>query len=114
MQSFNDFLVFGSMAIGSFSSGTLLHHFGWSAVNDVVFPVVLSAAALLIWGCAAPAGRTGGELGGNFAAAIAGVHGVAFAGAILAISRHDLRQGWGLTAVGSASAWLVFRSILAG
>jgi MFS family permease len=50
VQSFNDFLVFGSMAIGSFSSGTLLHHFGWSAVNDVVFPVVLSAAALLIWG----------------------------------------------------------------
>jgi MFS family permease len=50
VQSFNDFLVFGSMAIGSFSSGTLLHHFGWSAVNEVVFPVVLSAAALLIWG----------------------------------------------------------------
>ena len=50
VQSFNDFLVFGSMAIGSFSSGTLLNHFGWSAVNDVVFPVVLSAAALLLWG----------------------------------------------------------------
>jgi MFS family permease len=50
VQSFNDFLVFGSMAIGSFSSGTLLHYFGWSAVNDVVFPVVLAAAALLIWG----------------------------------------------------------------
>jgi predicted MFS family arabinose efflux permease len=50
VQSFNDFLVFGSMAIGSFSSGTLLHYFGWSAVNDVVFPVVLSAAALLLWG----------------------------------------------------------------
>ena len=50
VQSFNDFLVFGSMAIGSFSSGTLLLHFGWSAVNEVVFPVVFSAAALLIWG----------------------------------------------------------------
>jgi MFS family permease len=50
VQSFNDFLVFGSMAIGSFSSGTLLHHFGWSAVNDVVFPVVISAGALLLWG----------------------------------------------------------------
>lgn len=50
VQSFNDFLVFGSMAIGSFSSGTLLSSFGWSAVNDVVFPVVLSAAALLLWG----------------------------------------------------------------
>lgn len=50
VQSFNDFLVFGSMAIGSFSSGSLLHYFGWAAVNDVVFPVVLAAAALLIWG----------------------------------------------------------------
>lgn len=50
VQSFNDFLVFGSMAIGSFASGSLLHHFGWNAVNDVVFPVVLSAAALLLWG----------------------------------------------------------------
>jgi MFS family permease len=49
VQSFNDFLVFGSMAIGSFSSGSLLHYFGWSAVNEVVFPVVLSAAALLLW-----------------------------------------------------------------
>ncbi|MGZ5828966.1 MAG: MFS transporter [Xanthobacteraceae bacterium] len=50
VQSFNDFLVFGSMAIGSFSSGALLNSFGWGAVNEVVFPVVLSAAALLIWG----------------------------------------------------------------
>jgi MFS family permease len=50
VQSFNDFLVFGSMAIGSFSSGALLNHFGWSAVNEVVFPVVMAAGALLIWG----------------------------------------------------------------
>jgi predicted MFS family arabinose efflux permease len=50
VQSFNDFLVFGSMAIGSFSSGSLLHYFGWAAVNDVVFPVVLVAGGLLIWG----------------------------------------------------------------
>jgi MFS family permease len=50
VQAFNDFLVFGSMAISSFSSGTLLVNFGWSAVNEVVFPVVLTAAALLAWG----------------------------------------------------------------
>jgi MFS family permease len=50
VQSFNDFLVFGSMAIGSFSSGALLHQFGWTAVNDVVFPVVLAAGAMLAWG----------------------------------------------------------------
>ncbi len=35
VQAFNDFLVFGSMAIGSFSSGKLLANFGWDAVNEV-------------------------------------------------------------------------------
>jgi MFS family permease len=50
VQAFNDFLVFGSMAVGSFSSGMLLVNFGWSTVNEVVFPVVLTAGALLAWG----------------------------------------------------------------
>jgi MFS family permease len=50
VQAFNDFLVFGSMALGSFSSGALLSSFGWSAVNEMVFPVVLVAALLLAWG----------------------------------------------------------------
>jgi predicted MFS family arabinose efflux permease len=49
VQAFNDFLIFGSMAIGSFSSGQLLARFGWAAVNEVVFPAVLAAAALLAW-----------------------------------------------------------------
>jgi MFS family permease len=49
VQSFNDFLVFGSMAIGSFASGNLLALYGWVVVNGVVFPVVLIAAALLMW-----------------------------------------------------------------
>jgi MFS family permease len=50
VQAFNDFLVFGSMAIGSFSSGALLVHYGWSAVNEVVYPVILAAGLLLAWG----------------------------------------------------------------
>jgi MFS family permease len=50
VQAFNDFLVFGSMAIGSFFSGALLASFGWSTVNEIVFPVVLVAAAMLGWG----------------------------------------------------------------
>jgi MFS family permease len=50
VQAFNDFLVFGSMAISSFSSGALLVNFGWTAVNEVIFPVVLAAGALLAWG----------------------------------------------------------------
>jgi MFS family permease len=49
VQSFNDFLVFGSMAVGSFSSGKILAVAGWATVNEVVFPVVITAAAMLIW-----------------------------------------------------------------
>jgi predicted MFS family arabinose efflux permease len=49
VQSLNDFLVFGSMAVGSFSSGMVLANFGWGAVNSIVFPVILTAAALLLW-----------------------------------------------------------------
>jgi MFS family permease len=49
VQSFNDFLIFGSMAIGSFGSGKVLATFGWAAVNEIVFPVVLAAAVLLGW-----------------------------------------------------------------
>jgi MFS family permease len=49
VQAFNDFLVFGTVAIGSFSSGALLAHYGWSAVNGVVFPVIVAAALLLAW-----------------------------------------------------------------
>jgi MFS family permease len=47
IQAFNDFLVFGVMALGSFSSGQLLANYGWSAVNLVVFPPVLLALAVL-------------------------------------------------------------------
>ena len=47
VQAFNDFLVFGMMAIGSFSSGQLLANYGWSAVNLVVFPPVLVGLAML-------------------------------------------------------------------
>jgi MFS family permease len=49
VQAFNDFLIFGSMAIGSFSSGQLLEYFGWTAINEVIFPTIFVAGALLIW-----------------------------------------------------------------
>jgi MFS family permease len=49
VQAFNDFLVFGVMALGSFSSGQLLANYGWSAVNLVVFlPVLLGLAVLTL------------------------------------------------------------------
>jgi MFS family permease len=47
VQAFNDFLVFGMMAVGSFSSGQLLANYGWSTVNWVVFPPVLLGLAVL-------------------------------------------------------------------
>ena len=49
VQAFNDFLIFGSMAIGSFVSGSMLAHFGWYLVNVVMFPVVAVAGAMLVW-----------------------------------------------------------------
>ena len=49
VQAFNDFLIFGSMAIGSFASGSMLAHYGWYLVNVVMLPVVAVSGALLIW-----------------------------------------------------------------
>jgi MFS family permease len=48
VQAFNDFLVFGMMAVGSFSSGQLLANYGWPAVNLVVFPPVMVGLAVLM------------------------------------------------------------------
>jgi MFS family permease len=49
VQAFNDFLVFGMMAVGSFSSGQLLANYGWSAVNMVVYlPVLLGLMVLTL------------------------------------------------------------------
>jgi predicted MFS family arabinose efflux permease len=49
VQAFNDFLIFGTMAVSSFSSGQLLENLGWGAVNGVVLPTVVVAGALLAW-----------------------------------------------------------------
>jgi len=49
VQSFNDFLIFGSMAAASFSSGQVLAYFGWQAINELIFPVILTVFALLAW-----------------------------------------------------------------
>src|SRR5437763_8526756 len=48
VQAFNDFLVFGMMAVGSFASGQLLANYGWSGVNMVVFPPWLLGLAVLL------------------------------------------------------------------
>jgi MFS family permease len=48
VQSFNDFLVFGITALGSFSSGQLLALQGWQSVCWVVFPPVAFAVLVLL------------------------------------------------------------------
>jgi predicted MFS family arabinose efflux permease len=49
VQAFNDFCIFGTMAVGSFISGGMLAHFGWFLVNVVMFPVVAIAGGMLLW-----------------------------------------------------------------
>lgn len=49
VQAANDFLVFGSVALASFSSGKLLNVGGWETVSWLVFPPVVLALGLLTW-----------------------------------------------------------------
>jgi len=49
VQTLNDFLIFGTMALGSFASGKILATLGWAFVNATVFPPVLAVGALLAW-----------------------------------------------------------------
>lgn len=47
VQSLNDFIVFGTMALGSFSSGGLLTSYGWNVVLWVSFiPLAVAVCAL--------------------------------------------------------------------
>jgi len=49
VQAFNDFLVFGFTAAGSFSSGQILANYGWNAVNLVTFPPLLVSLGALVF-----------------------------------------------------------------
>jgi MFS family permease len=49
VQAFNDFLIFGSMAVSSFSSGQMLEYLGWQAINEVIFPTIFVVGAMLAW-----------------------------------------------------------------
>jgi hypothetical protein len=37
------------MALSSFSSGQLLENFGWTAINEVIFPTIFVVVAMLVW-----------------------------------------------------------------
>ena len=49
-QAMNDFLVFGCVAVASFSSGKLLSIGGWATLNILVFPLVAVAIGAMVWG----------------------------------------------------------------
>lgn len=49
VQTINEQLVFGAMAIASISSGLLLQLVGWDAVLVLAIPVATAAIALLAW-----------------------------------------------------------------
>ena len=40
VQGFHDFILFGSVALASLSSGIVYNHYGWDMLNWVIFPVV--------------------------------------------------------------------------
>jgi MFS family permease len=51
VQALNDFLVFGMVSGTSFSSGVLLAHSGWTAVNLAVLPLIgVALVAALAFG----------------------------------------------------------------
>ncbi len=55
VQSLNDFMVFGTMVVGSFSSGGLLTAYGWDAVLWVSFlPLLVAVAALVFTAASRP------------------------------------------------------------
>jgi MFS family permease len=49
VQGFNDFLVLGLVAVGSFGSGALLDAFGWSAVQYAMAPALVVALIAVAW-----------------------------------------------------------------
>jgi len=55
VQGMNDFLVFGTVTLGSLSSGFLMNGFGnnpaegWAAVNIAMVPLLLLATVALVW-----------------------------------------------------------------
>jgi len=49
VQGLNDFLIFGTVAASSLTSGTLHSAFGWAAVNYGVLPLVALTLGATLW-----------------------------------------------------------------
>ncbi|MBV6659161.1 MAG: MFS transporter [Devosiaceae bacterium] len=48
VQGWNDLILFGFVAMASFSSGGLLHLFGWDIINWLIVPIVCVASLFLL------------------------------------------------------------------
>jgi MFS family permease len=48
-QGFNEFIVFGTIALGTLTSGTVQHAFGWSGVNFAVIPMIGVVFGVTLW-----------------------------------------------------------------
>ena len=48
VQGWNDFILFGFVALASFSSGGLLYLFGWDVINWLLLPILVLAALFLV------------------------------------------------------------------
>ena len=48
-QSGVNFLIYGTAAVASLSSGTLLHYFGWRWVNLTALPLIGTALVATLW-----------------------------------------------------------------
>jgi MFS family permease len=49
VQALNEFVLFGIVALASFSSGGVLAAAGWTLVNIIVLPVVIACIGLIAW-----------------------------------------------------------------
>ncbi|MEX0852128.1 MAG: MFS transporter [Bauldia sp.] len=58
VQGLNDFLVFGSVALASLSSGHLFSTVGWERINWVAFPIIGASALTLALGALGERRRT--------------------------------------------------------
>jgi MFS family permease len=48
VQGFHDIILFGTVALSSFSSGKVFSAFGWSVMNLVIWPVTIICLILVV------------------------------------------------------------------
>lgn len=48
-QGVNDFIMFSTLAVTSFSSGALVSSAGWEVMNWIAMPFLVAAAAVVVW-----------------------------------------------------------------